>query len=274
MIELLSFGDKLDIGKYQVHSRFEKVINLVSGESLVSIVKEEIGRGPLNIILGNLDLTEVKALTISHDFLEINRSKIELNPARRYCSRLNLSEKPGAWNRYANLTYFKECLVEYSPAKSLAVILDPKREREFTSSVEKEMLDLFKNSLGCSFGHYSLNNVAQLKGCGFGLTPSGDDLIAGAITGFHVIQRLENKDLWEKINYLYNAAKGTNMIVNAMLRCAHDGYLIETYHRLLDAVFYRDRAAIREQTKRLIQIGETSGADWGVGLYMALKSAA
>ena len=51
MIELISYGNLLRGGTCIMHSRFSSVVNFTSNNHLVSVVSENIGGGPLNIVL-------------------------------------------------------------------------------------------------------------------------------------------------------------------------------------------------------------------------------
>jgi hypothetical protein len=274
MSKLISYGDRLKAGKYQVHSRFAKVVNLISEDSLIALVAQEIGEGPLNIVFDGLNLEDVKTLSIGQVYFMLNENKFPFKPDRCYQSGIEIDGAIDHCAFQTNLDCFGECLIEMSPPKSLAVLLDNKREAEFVSSFDKNMLDQFNQGVKRLFNGDCLEGVSMLSGLGYGLTPSGDDFIAGVLTALNMIQLINKNDLLLKIEQIYEAAEGSNAIANAMLWCAKNGCLNHTQKQLVHAIHYGDRPHIQERVFGLMQIGETSGADWGVGLYMTLKNAA
>jgi hypothetical protein len=274
MSKILSFGDRVNDGIYQVHSRFEKVVNLISRDSFISIVTFDIGGGPLNIVFDDLNLEDIKALSIDHNLLTIDGYGFSLDPKRCYKSSIDVYDKADKTKLFANLEPFQENLIELSPPKSLAVLLDGNRESQFMSSYDKELLKRFKLGIGRFFNGDYLEGLVSFSGLGYGLTPSGDDFIAGAMTGFNLIQKIMGKSLTELTKMIYRKTNSENPIVNAMLECARDGYLIHSYKKLVQALVYESKSEIRQSANKLMQIGHTSGADWGVGLYMTLKEAA
>ena len=48
---LVSIGDQVKEGTYPFHSRFRRTVNFRCRNRLISVVNEEIGDGPLNIVV-------------------------------------------------------------------------------------------------------------------------------------------------------------------------------------------------------------------------------
>ena len=53
-MSIVSRGDHIRPGRYQLHSRFAKAINFANGEWLVSLVNEDVGAGPVNLVMRKL----------------------------------------------------------------------------------------------------------------------------------------------------------------------------------------------------------------------------
>ena len=65
---LISIGDRVEEGLYRFHSRFNRAVNFTQGDHLVSVVAEEIGDGPRNIVMRDLGTGQTQnPLEISAD---------------------------------------------------------------------------------------------------------------------------------------------------------------------------------------------------------------
>lgn len=110
--------------------------------------------------------------------------------------------------------------------------------------------------------------VLALLGCGPGLTPSGDDLLAGALVTLHAFAR---SDIARRLARAIAAAAParTGRISAAHLAAAGDGEAVAPVHRLLDALRSGDTSACTGATHALLRHGHTSGADALYGIMLA-----
>lgn len=118
--------------------------------------------------------------------------------------------------------------------------------------------------------------AAQIAGRGPGLTPSGDDLLTGIV---HAVT------LWPKLadaaggasrvrDLLVNAAvPHTTRISAAYLEAARQGWASEPWHALVHGIG-QGPDAVRAAARRLLLIGETSGADALTGFCWAWRRVA
>jgi len=108
--------------------------------------------------------------------------------------------------------------------------------------------------------------AADLAGLGPGLTPSGDDVLAGMLLALR---------LWPDVAgplgvgvastlIVGTAALRTGRISRAYLWAARQGHAAEAWHDLVRAL-PADPAGIRAAAARILQTGETSGADMLAG---------
>ena len=106
-----------------------------------------------------------------------------------------------------------------------------------------------------------------LGGRGPGLTPSGDDLLAGVL--------LTARALWgERAEPQLVAAAATvrtTRIAEAFLNWAARGQLIEPAHRFLLAVAAGDPAGARAAALALLPVGHSSGRDLISGVCLGLR---
>jgi hypothetical protein len=102
--------------------------------------------------------------------------------------------------------------------------------------------------------------ATQLAGLGIGLTPTGDDFIMGAVYAVWIIHPLENASiLAEEITK--TAAPLTTSLSAAWLRSAGKGETGILWHEFFDALISADSALMQESVKKILAVGETSGAD-------------
>ncbi|MCC8935425.1 DUF2877 domain-containing protein [Bradyrhizobium sp. Arg68] len=113
--------------------------------------------------------------------------------------------------------------------------------------------------------------LASLIGLGPGLTPSGDDLIGGALIALAALGRIECRDaLWGHCRTLLD---GTNDISRTHLRAAALGYGAAALHAAIHATMSGEVAGLRRALTALMGIGHTSGLDAFAGSLIVLRHA-
>jgi hypothetical protein len=109
----------------------------------------------------------------------------------------------------------------------------------------------------------------QLSGLGPGLTPSGDDLLAGLALGLRAAQRSLPDDVGQAIS---GATTGrTTDLAVTRVRHAVDGHADEYTDDLLRALVMDAEADLGQAIAKLLGYGHTSGADTLVGLLAGLR---
>jgi hypothetical protein len=246
----MTIGDLIEKGTYPFHSRFHRAVNFTDGHRLISVVDETIGDGPLNIVLRGF------APGNSRDPLQILAGSVVFE-GREYLVRSRYSsEIPG---KPRNLSLFD---ITTAPPKSLAFLLDETREQHFRTGFERAFVRRVKRSVNEIFHGDRLAGIRQLKGTGLGLTPSGDDFIAGHLIGLNL--RGESTD------EVFEAARSENIFSNTFLDLARQGRIFGRMKNLILAL--TSGRGVRECTKRLFAVGETSGADLATGFYMTVSA--
>jgi hypothetical protein len=187
----------------------------------------------------------------------------------RYRSTLDL---PGAdLHRFQrNLSALGESLKEAAPPKSLALLLDSNRRKYFRGGFERAFAHQILRGVHEVFHGKLLNGIQRLKGCGFGLTPAGDDFIAGFLIGLHILQKLRGQNLQPTRDAIFRAARGDSVFSNTFLDLARRGLLYGRIKDLLLALTSGSRSSVRKAALALFAVGETSGADLATGLFMSL----
>jgi hypothetical protein len=114
-----------------------------------------------------------------------------------------------------------------------------------------------------------LDGVAhQLEGLGAGLTPAGDDVLAGIVLTLHS-SGVDERRLCEAVERVRSTT-----LSRAYLRWAARGQCIEPAHCVLAALTGTNRARVAAAAGRLARHGASSGADLLLGVECALATVA
>ena len=270
MAELLSIGDRVGEGVYEVHSRFRRVVNLTDGSHLASIVEPGVGAGPLNLVVTDLDPEGIARLDVGKSAVQIDTKRYAFGSGETYDSGIVLTGvSPETIEE--NVAILRELLVALAPEKSLAFLLDESRLAHFRPGFERALAEHVTHCVHDIFSSDLLRGVSRLEGAGFGLTPSGDDFICGLLIGMHVLEQTQAIDLASLRAAVYQAAKSGNILTDTALSLARDGLVFEQLRDLITALGHGTRSELRRTTVRLLAVGHTSGADLATGLCLTLE---
>ena len=124
--------------------------------------------------------------------------------------------------------------------------------------------------------HRIRTSARRLAGLGPGLTPSGDDWLAGWLVGLRVSQAIDRNSEHDSLTVetvskavLQGASDQTTELSLAFLAAAADGALAQVWHLLIDALSNADPAPLRQVAAQIMQVGATSGADMLAGFLAA-----
>jgi hypothetical protein len=268
---LAGHGDCITRGSYSLHSRFTKAANYTCGGALLSLVGEETGNGPVNVVLRGPLPTGRGRCTVGEGTLRVGDLSFDLPPELVYVSTLPaFAANPAAFAR--NLAFFSRILVRDSPPLSLAFLLDTRRERHFDSSFERALLRRVKEGWGLIRGGDVRCGARLLIGAGYGFTPSGDDFIAGYLSGLFTLQRYFHEDVEGAREAVRAAGAAGNPVSDSVIRHAMSGRFPERGKSLLLALIRGSSSAVEEAAHRVLSAGETSGADFSTGLVCSMKT--
>jgi hypothetical protein len=271
MIELVSVGDYIAEGLYEVHSRFDRVVNYISERGMISLVCPEIGAGPINVVIEGDFWKHSDSIKLDANYLLIDKVQIAIDQAKRFDSTIDIAGDINMNLFYDSFNYFNAQLEKLSPLKSLAFLLDEKRISDFKSGFEIQLVERFQQGVGMLMDSAAVPGAKMLRGLGFGLTPSGDDFLAGFLAGFNLRQKMEQPVNQNEMDDIFCVSLGDNPISNAFLTCARNGRYFESTKLLIESMLAGEKAEIEKQTRKMLSIGETSGADWGIGFLKAFE---
>ena len=267
---LICSGDCLQPGAYHLHSRFPRVINYANDEYLVSVVTPQVGGGPTNVVLSDISWIDSPDIAVTSNILMIGSRRIALPLECRYQSELALA---GAdmHRSVQHLATFQKILIESSPPLSFAFLLDATRKSRFSSPFDRQLAERVTEAWNHLVGLDIAEGVYHMLGAGYGLTPSGDDFVAGWVAGLHLLADLYQKDTAEERALIARQLVTGNPISRNLFWCALRGRYVERVRNLLQALISGSQKEVEQRAQEVLKIGETSGADFSTGLVASLK---
>ncbi|MFQ5604034.1 MAG: DUF2877 domain-containing protein [bacterium] len=271
-MKILSVGDRLQPGKYEIHSRFNRVINLTDGKNLLTFVRPEVGAGPINIVVEGGSLEDIDCVEFDSRSIYFGSNWHEFDASQIYDSRMNFEAFDHTTLSH-NFSLFKNLITERAHPKSLAFLLDARRLSGFRSSFEKALVERFLQACQKIARGEVLAAVKLSKGCGFGLTPGGDDFIAGLLFGLHFEQGIFKNNLTSLIEEGHSASVSLHLLTATFLKLAKEGRPFARLKHLFSALIRGTQNDVQNFTNRLLSFGETSGADLITGFALTLQAA-
>lgn len=233
----------LAYGESRVIAVFERSCYVEAPAGLACI--GAVGNGPLNAPCGSLPMGLAVGQAIRIDFEGVPAWRPRSAPA---CIPATVA---------ASLERLRVLAGRRLPPEGFGYLIDPSRERPL--AVEA-LAGWLARPEGVPVG------AAGLIGLGPGLTPSGDDLIGGALCALHATGRgtaAARLAGWA----LPLAKSGTNRISCAHLACAAEGECGEAVNDAIVALVAGGEADL----ERIDAIGHTSGWDALAGAVLALS---
>lgn len=246
---------------------------------LVCLVREDLEAGPLNLLCGNwpddLSLLAAPGNALTRD------------AAGGWVGRrlaLNVDDasiwRPPPWPCFnpeikaAGLARLPAVVARCAPEDSMARLLVDSPEKEAAASPLRAALMSEMKFRAKEFlrwlnepGFPADERVYSLLGLGVGLTPSGDDVIAGALLALRAIGKDERADAV----MAGLASRRTNPISHAHLLMAAKGECAAALHSFLMDLL-SGGVHLEALAPRLAKVGHTSGWDAVFGMALALDN--
>jgi len=268
-----------------VHSRS---CYLASEEGeIFAVVQQPLGNGPFSVVIpaAHTDLFRGLSLGVTADGtgehlmlgeeIQINLAGASLWDPKAYPG-LNADEP--ALSRC--LAEAHRAVATLAPATSLVRLLPHLQDEDLPPSLQHvshfprshALIAGLADALG-QRNRRSLKVVtSSLAGLGPGLTPSGDDFLAGVLVALALArQHRPDAGLTEIAALLVEtAAPRTNEISAAYLKAAHAGEVAERWHPLIEAIASGRAAEVGTAAAAVMEVGETSGADMLAGFLAGI----
>lgn len=270
-----------------IHSIFDRSCNLLIDGKLIGLVISDFKNSPNNIVL-----SDWKNNFYLGSLVKINRSEILISPDLTIDISLvniwnpdffleNKNWKIAAKNLKKIIrSVSKETKNKYNKKSSfLKVILQEKLQDEIEIQFSQKILPFLKEFFSENYSEKNLaNNINDLIGLGPGLTPSGDDFLAGIVGVFNCFLKSNSNNiiknqttiLNQTINLAINNSQ-TTIISNTLLKSALQGWfceIVQEFLLILGDELSND-LALKQATEAVIAIGHNSGLDILAGIYVA-----
>ncbi len=275
-MRVLSVGDCVPNGTFRLHSRFERAVNFAGTRGVVSVVAPEVGGGPVNLVVDAIDPGPAAGLTVTGSGARGRSVVFDGRPldtegatAHESCIRL---PRWSSRTLAANLTTLSAFLTRCAPEKSLAFLLDPRRSSEFRPGFERAVAAHLRDCATDAMHGDVIRAAHRMAGCGFGLTPSGDDFVCGVLVAMRVGETADDVSLWPLRREIGEAARTGNVLTDAFLSHACAGRVSATTQALLHALVAGAGDDVAGAAREVVSTGETSGADFAVGLLLQLRT--
>lgn len=271
---ILHAGDKIQDGDYCHHSSFSRVVNFyrpqVKEHPLLSFGMPGTSPAPHHLIVNECifaQLKNSKTITIKENEVIFGEKKLTL-AKERFASDLSLKNTHSKNSLDQIIERLeKEAQAHIHPDSLMPILWDePESPRAFTRALHhhfKEKVEHWNSP------EEVLNDIPKIQGAGVGLTPSGDDFIAGMIAGLHFLQQVLEVELEKAILSIYQLAKNANPYSMTFLDQAVRGSFSD--HLLSFMTALAEKVDFNSELQHLLAYGETSGADWLTGFILTLK---
>ncbi|NNF46949.1 MAG: DUF2877 domain-containing protein [Desulfofustis sp.] len=257
-------------------------------ENIICFALNGIGRGPFTLLCSGNErlpagmLKAMKYFSVVDDMLvaEGGNLIIDLNDALTWRESLldlkenhhELIENDLSWLAHrASLAAPQESLCWLIPTFLTGYRCDPLEKHKKISTLLNERVSKVTKKIEKSFAvNGRACELEQLIGLGYGLTPSGDDFLAGVVMGFHKMQKHQEAMLLA--HHFYNKAHGkTTTISFAFYRALADGRVAEPYMRFLEVIGREDKTKRENLFDRVTNFGGTSGWDTLAGIVFGIN---
>ncbi len=236
--------------------RFRRVVDLAVGETVLALTTSRVGNGPFHLCLDRLP----DAARLPDRFpLHFEGGRWSLGPLV-----IEVDDPPPLWDarpdwgrlrprasslRHLRAVSVREAVHRPSPFASYLLTGDLRKLRALKEAWEQG-------------GEPLAEAVMALAGWGKGLTPSGDDFMAGMMLALWS----DHAALTSRAAFLYRvAAPRTTLLSRAFLRAASEGLADARWQRLLQAMAAGAAEAVREAAEEALAFGATSGVDMAAG---------
>lgn len=293
-IQIISIG--ITAARALVSSRIWRLLSVYDrsfyciddAENIICFAINGIGRGPFTLLCSENEklpteiLKSIKHFSMVGDMLVAEGADliIDLKNATTWGESL-LDLKEGHRESMKNdLTWLAHRASLSAPQESFGWMIptflfgrgrDVLETHKKTSSLLHKRLSKVTKEIEKDFAMTgSACGLEQLIGLGYGLTPSGDDFLAGVVMGFHKMQK--HREAILSARHFYSQAQGkTTTISLAFYRALADGRVAEPYLRFLEMIGREEEAESEQLFDRVTDFGGTSGWDTLAGIVFGIS---
>lgn len=278
----------------EVLSVFERTLDVLSKDKLIGIARKGVTPSPINVItdisrdrrMTSLGIEKGMSVKRSDNLLIIDDTlEISLKDAEVWRPRTGVDGYFDFEISGRNLDLAKRLAVEKGESEGLAQLLPwvddiamaNLPEVSNLNQVAEKALPNLTNLIECiRAGDLDClkKQSKSLIGLGPGLTPSADDLLSGLMVArWWVANSLGT--ILEKVKaangVIIESSDRTTLMAQHLLNLSAKGKTNEAVEDLLKAILAGTAAEVETGVDRVSEIGETSGFDTMVGLFLGLE---
>jgi hypothetical protein len=272
---------------------YEESLNLLSGEEVVSVVRPETGNLPRGVVAGlppglafkRLGLAQADRVDAGSNGLEVpGKLRIDFSNAALWQPRRHLMRSCGqpeavgwAVKRAASVLEGSGglgALSSHFDALAEGRLVEPEQGGLLLAQAAPILQGFVRGVLAGDLADF-VEGAHGLIGLGIGLTPSGDDVLTGAIGSLVLLAERRGGMEWasEGALKIAEAAAGrTTAVALTYLRCAAAGEITELHEALLRALVAGDVEASGRACLALKAFGHSSGGEIALGTLLAVRA--
>lgn len=256
----------------RVHSVFRSAVNLTMADDLVTIVPDEDGGLPNGILVAarpdfrTLGVRVGMAVEIDAAMVRVpdGRLAIRLDGARPWSPRIPVTDgRDWPFRSPAVHAIARRHVRATDTAATTAGLMAIPPARERLAALRRAIVRTDRAAAAVA--------ARALVGLGPGLTPSGDDALAGIEAALGALGHPAAGFLATALD---DVTERTTAVSAALLRHAARGEFSERIHRLLAALLDGDDAGLPMAIEGAVAWGATSGRDCLIGVLSGLDAAA
>ncbi|HLW46374.1 MAG TPA: DUF2877 domain-containing protein [bacterium] len=256
-------------------------------DEIYAIVRQPLGNGPLNLVIPVEPAQLFNGLALGTSLASTGAIlgigdgiMIGLNGAAVWESKARAALAADGELLDRGLAVLCREISQCAPAESLARLLPHLEDEDLPDPLERvahfprshALIGGLAESLAQRDRRRLKVVTSSLAGLGPGLTPAGDDFIAGVLLALALVRAQRGDPALNEIAHLLveTAAPRTHEISAAYLRAAYDGQASERWDPLLAALAAGDADQIAAAAMPVLATGETSGADMLAGFVVGI----
>jgi len=269
-MRIRSAGDCLRPGVYRVLARFKRSAYFVYGRHIASLVDASVGKGPNHIVVQDLDIGSVHAIEISDSAIYIDGTAFMRSGISEYSSRLEV-RKLNLRKLRKSMYGFERGVFESASKNSFPNLIGNNKRSVIGSRVDELLAQQLAAGRRALKQGALETGVNLLIGAGYGLTPSGDDFMAGYCSGMHLGAAGCSGLRSRMVEIIENACRTTNVFSRTILGYCCEAKYYEKAKALLAALISGAAEEVYDSASAMCTVGETSGTDFSFGLLCVLK---
>lgn len=274
-----------------VHSAYRGAVNVVSPLGLISLVPRSAGRSPSSITLANNE--GIFAETVAGDPVHFDGSTLEV--AGRFVVPLRgcpVYDPPKMFARQPldpqavsnNLRLTRQAIITRGRLTGMGFLMSVVDhpagfDGSILSGLNRAALRPAMTVLeAVATGDVPMARraTAELSGIGIGLTPAGDDFLAGVMVALVMgsWNGAASRSYTKLVRGMLKAVEGrTTILSQEQLIQSANGRGSESVTQAVEAVYTGTEGDVQSAIDALLQVGHTSGTDIATGIYLGIAAA-